>query len=85
MSTIINTAGASGSTALGNVGPVTLFNTPAAVNAIFIVYVHVQNDASGVVGAPTKLIVGPNAPVRWPDGFSATGRVIWNWVQMDIV
>ena len=88
MALITNTAGGSGSTALNTLGPVTLFTTPDTLNAIFIVYVYKQNDSTGAVslptGVPNKLIVGPDTAVRWPSGSLETGRVVWNWVQMEI-
>ena len=90
MALITNTAGGSGSTALGSAGPVTLFTTPNTPNAIFIVYLFRQSLTAGttVVGAgtsiPMKMIVGPNAAVIYPSGTSETGSVVWNWVQMEI-
>lgn len=83
MALITNTAGGSGSTALNTLGPVELFTTPDTLNAIFIVYVYKQNDATGFASF-NKLIVGPDTPVRWPSGGLETGRIVWNWVQMEI-
>ena len=91
MALITNTAGGSGSTALGSAGPVTLFTTPNVPNAIFIVYLFVQSNTDGTypmaaqTSIPSKIIAGPNAPVVFPSGTNQSAyKIVWNWVQMEI-